>query len=233
MLHYLHMTHGHVDVSNSLAVADFLDQNVEFLFEKERAPFLKVLKDLEKGEVLAAERLEKVMMGLGVATWPMRRALSAYLADDGVEDEWSAMLDAVRPTTALLLKRLRKNTKAKTLDDALASSDAAYAIHEREEEEIVHLRPEVRLMIWKAQGASLAPRVAAEKKTLAELQKRFRAWRTLAKSSAKNETALLEKVERYEDRVFIGGEMIPLESLDEELTLDRADIEIPPTDESL
>lgn len=233
MLHLSPMMHGHVDVTDSLAVADFLDRNIEFLPEKSRIPFLRVLKTLEEGASMPRPQLAEMMKDLGAAVWPMRRALEAYLAGEGVEDEWNAMLELVRPTTALLLKRLRKNMGTKTLDETLASSDAAYAIHEREEEEITHLRPEVRLRIWKVQGASLASRVAAEKKTLAELQKRFHLWRSMSKSSAKMEASFMEKVERYEERVLIGGEMISLESLDGELMLDRADLEIPPTDEAL
>ncbi len=227
------MVHGHVDIDDPLALADFLDRNIEFLSEKARIPFVKDLETLERGEVFSRAQSAEVIKDLGVASWPMRRALASYLESDGVEDEWRRMLALVRPTTALLLKRLRKNTNAKTLDEALASSDAAYAIHEREEEEIAHLRPEVHIQIWKEQCAALAPRVAAERKTLTELQKRFQQWRSMARTSIKNEGVLMEKVERYEERVFIGGEMIPLESLDEELRLDRADIEIPPTDEAL
>ena len=45
--------------------------------------------------------------------------------------------------------------------------------------------------------------------------------------------SLLRKIESFEDRIYFGGEAIPLEVLDMELKFDIEDVVLPPSDTTL
>ena len=217
-----------------LALAGFIDEHLAFLPTKQQKLYAALLHQLEDGRGTASVDDVARVHELARLTWTARRALDLFLeSDDGVETFWEATLAAVRPGTALLLKRLRKSTGARTLDEALASSDAAYAIHEREEEELRHVRPEIRLQLWERFGKSLTDTVANATRELREMEERFQKMRELAGNFPKQEDDMIDKVTRLEDRVYIGGEMMALETIDAEMQFDREQLEIPPTDDAL
>lgn len=66
------------------------------------------------------------------------------------------------------------------------------------------------------------------------MQKRLAALRSQAeRSEPAQQDLLLAKLAAFEDRVYFGGESIPLEILDAELAYDIADREVPPNEEPM
>lgn len=226
------MNEGYLNLRDSIAVADFIESVADYLPEKDRKPYQALAADLEAGKKVSTTRMADVARNLGAATWAPRRAISSFLAKKGAEAEWEAVLSNVRPTTALLLKRLRKSSDAKTLDDALNSSDAPMAIHDEEEIELESVRPEIRLKLWQEHQKKLTKSLAECQSELEEIKKRFKRMRDVASKIAAP-GQLLSKLEGFEDRVYFGGEVIPLDVLDAELNFEVENMEIPATDDAL
>jgi chromosome segregation ATPase len=211
------MTQRFLNVRDPVQVADFIDSVVEYLPESEQAEYAKFVAKLHQEEEVTPEEMSEQAKGIALKTWPIRRALDKYLQGAGAEKEWEAVLDAVRPTTALLLKRLWKNSGLRTLDEALASSDAPLAIHDSEEMEIKLVRPEVRISIWEEEQETLKPLLKEAMGELEALQKRLKILREQAMRVAKQQEALLARLEGLEDRIYFAGESPSLEKLDAEM----------------
>ncbi len=216
-----------------IAIADFMESVLEFVPEADREPYQALIDEVRSGQAPAVERLAEAAKNLAAVTWPARRGLQRFLSEMGAEIEWEAVLEAVRPTTATLLKRLRKHVGVKTLDETLADPQASYAIHEREEIEISMVRQEVQGHLWEEHQEALAPLVDEAKSELGALRKRLKLLREQAPAMRGQEELARAKVDAFEDRVYFGGEAIPLEVLDAELAFDREDREIPATDDAL
>jgi hypothetical protein len=222
-----------IDKRNALELADFIEEVIEYLPESDRAPYEALANELaEQKNVTLELALEKVT-NLAVATWPSRRATRRFCEGAGAGVEWDEIMAAVRPTTRVMLERLKKNTGLDTLDQVLASSDAPLAIHQDEETEIALLRPEVRAMIWLAHQAKLEPQVKAAQAELESMKKRIKLLRDTAARSSSTQSVVLEKLERYEDKIYFEGEAVPLDVLDAELKYASEDVELPPTDDVL
>lgn len=227
------MSEAHLDLHDALAVTDFIDANVEYLPEKDRAPYQKLAEDLHAGKKVKQDIMAEMAKNLGAATWPSRFALKQFLESAGAEMEWDAIVKAVRPTTALLLKRLRKNAGTKTLDETLNSSDAPMAIHESEETEIALVREEARIELFQEHRKNLAPMVKEAQVELEAMKKRLKQLRDVAGKLPKEQTLILSKLDHYEDRIYFDGELVPLELLDKEVGYFKEDEAIPPTDDAL
>jgi predicted HTH domain antitoxin len=227
------MSDAHLDLHNVLAVTDFIDSVVEYLPEKDRAPYQKLAEDLHGGKKVKAEIMAEMAKNLGAATWPARFAMKEFLASTGIEMEWDAVMKAVRPTTALLLKRLRKNVGMKTLDETLDSSDAPMAIHESEETEIDLVREEVHIELFQEHRKNLAPMVKEAQVELEAMKKWLKQLRDVAGKIPKEQSLILSKLEHYEDRIYFDGEKVPLDILDKEVGYFKEDEAIPPTDDAL
>jgi len=77
--------------------------------------------------------------------------------------------------------------------------------------------------------------VEAARRELADMKKRFDMMREQAArmTNVVQQDLLLAKLAAFEDRVYFGGESIPLEILDAELAYDIADREVPPSEEPM
>ncbi len=56
---------------------------------------------------------------------------------------WQELLERVRPTTALLLRRLRKQVGAVSWEEMMRHEQACFAFHEAEEQELALVRQEI------------------------------------------------------------------------------------------
>jgi hypothetical protein len=227
------MIDRHLDLQNRLAVLDFIDENVGYLPATARKPYAQIVEDVEDGKKITDERLADVGKNLAVATWAARTALRTHLDGAGAKEEWVALIDAVRPTTKLLLTRLHKNAPEENVDTVLKSADASIAFHAEEETEIDLLRSEIRVGLWEKLQKPLAKSVAAKEAEFEAMRQRLKRLREYANVPSRIQDQLRAKVDTLEDRVYFGGESIPIESLDAELRFDAADIEIPPLDDAL
>ena len=216
----------YLNLHDTTAVADFMESVVDFLPEKDRKPYQQLIDSVHAGSHVSRERLAEAAKNIGAVTWPARRALEHFIATVGAELEWEALLERARPATALLLKRLRRSAGTSTLDETLKTTDAQYAIGPDQEVEISMLRDEVRYHIWESHSDALEPMIEETAIELEAIKKRLKRLREqAAKSDAATRDRLLDTLERFEDQLYFGGEVIALESLDAEIKYDAEDSE--------
>lgn len=228
------MSERHLNLRDATAVADFMETVIEFLPEADRATYAKTIQDVRDGRPPPGERLAEMAKNIGAITWPARQAFGHFLQHVGSELEWEAVFAAVRPTTALLLQKIRESVDAKNLDQVLASDDASYAIHPEQEIEINMVREEVRLTLWTEHRDNLTPMIQEERIELEAIKKRLKSLKDQAMHMKGSEQdLLLRKIESFEDRIYFGGEIIPLEVLETELKFDVEDVALPPSNETL
>ncbi len=219
---------SHLDIAELEPMADFIESVMEYLPEKDRASYNKAVAEARAGTI-TRERLLEMAKNVGSVTWPMRRTLDHFLSTVGAELEWEKVLEHVRPTTALLLKKLRESAGAIPLGDMLKNADASYLISPEQQVEIDMVREEARLDLWNEHKEHLATMLADASTELEAMKKRLKLMReqTLATQGAE-QSNLLERLATYDDRIYFGGEAIPLELLDAELTFDAEEHGIDP-----
>lgn len=222
------MAEGYLDLRDSRAIADFMVSVMDFLPSGDRKTYQKVVDQIREGKELPEERLIEMAKNIGAVSWPRRFAIKRFLEDMGSELEWEAVLEAVRPATRMLLSELRKTTDAKTLDEALASSDASIIIHPEQEVEIDMVREQVRLSLWEEHEAHMEELIREGLTELEAIRKRLRELRKQAEAmSGSQQDLLLHKLDSFEDRLYFGGEILPLSMLEEELRYDAAEASDP------
>jgi N-acetyl-anhydromuramyl-L-alanine amidase AmpD len=131
------------------------------------------------------------------------------------------LLEAVRPETGFLLKRLRERLGSHVLSELLAHEDAAHALHGETRLEVELLRAEILIELWQKQATELQTYVAQAKKDLEarhqRLQKLERYGSDVARGSRAND--LQKQIQDFEHRMYFMGEVIPLEELDRALQI--------------
>src|SRR3989338_6944367 len=125
------MPERHLNLRDKTAVAEFIASQLEFLPENDRKPYEKILEDLEAHRTIQEDELIAVAKNIAAVSWPARRALDRFLKSVGAEFEWEALLNNLRPKTTQILKRLKKNDGVKTIDEALASTEATTLLADR------------------------------------------------------------------------------------------------------
>ena len=228
------MSHRRLHLQDRVAVADFIASAMEYLPENDRRPYEKLLRDLEGSDPLPFGRLIEMVKNLGAASWPARRALHTYVTTTGIDAEWEGLLEAVRPTTATILKRLRKASGGISVDETLASSDATTVINEKIGIELELIRPRVQIEVWRRKQKEIKPFVQESVSELEAMRKRLKQLRDQAgKTEGGTQEALLAKLELFEDRIYFSGETIPLETLDEEIQMEAGELEVPANEEPM
>ena len=125
----------------------------------------------------------------------------------------------MRPATLFLISRVRRNTSALTIEEALRTGEADYAFDEDQRVEIQLLQLEIRIDLWLEAQADVAPFIDEARGELSALQKRLNVFKAqqerLSEQGRKQELAA--RIEELEERLFILGEAIPVDLLDQEL----------------
>jgi hypothetical protein len=214
----------YLDLGDKRAVADFMESVIEFLPAGDRRVYQKSIDKIHESGDVPEDRLMEMAKNIGAVSWPARYALNRFLEDVGSELEWEKVLEALRPATRALLKELKKLTSAKTIDDALASADASIIIHPEQEIEIQMVREEVRMELWEEHNDNLEPLIQEGLTELEAIRKRLKQMRKQAeKMNGSPQDLILKKLDMFEDRLYFGGEMIPLDVLETELQYDAGD----------
>ncbi len=212
------------------ALANFIAATVDFLPEHQRTPYLNLQKRIDQGEQIPETQLIDTAKTLAIQTWPARRALNQFLSNDGAQKEWDMLLEAVRPGTAAVLRRIRKSAGTSTIDETLTSSDATTLITEDMEREISSTRERVQRILWDELQTKLKTRIDQARLELEAMQKRLHALREQAARSLQEQDTLFSKLEQLQERIYFRGESVPLETLDAELQYDIEANEIPAID---
>ena len=228
------MSKRYLNLRDATAIVDTMEAIIEFLPEKDRSSYEKTIIAVREGNPPPSERLAEIAKNIGAITWPARQAFGHFLQGIGSELEWEAVCAAVRPTTRLLLQKIRESVDAQNLDQVLASDDAGYLIHPEQDMEVRMAREEVRLTLWEEHGDQLKPMIQEAYIELEAIKKRLKSLRDQAMSmKSAQQDSLLRKIESFEDRIYFGGEAIPLEVLEMELKFDIEDAVLPPSDTTL
>lgn len=223
------MSDLYLDLRDKPRVVDFLVEAAPYAKDKDRADADKAVKSYQDGEHVATDKLAETARKLSIATWPARYAVRHFFGHEGAEQEWEGVLAAVRPSTAHLMKRVRKATKAATLDEVLRHEDAASALRDEEAREIDLARMHIREDCWKMNNASLAKIVKDGERERDGYVKRLRQMREIAEGlPLVLQDEVFSKMKHYEDRVMFAGEVVPFEILDEEIKYYTEQKEISP-----
>jgi len=224
----------HLNLRQPSEVAAFFDSVMDFLPERDRAPYLALLAELQAGRHVDMTRLVEAAKNLGAATWPARRALKHFLDTVGASLEWDELIGLTEPSLTRDINKLQRAMPNKSLDQALASADAGLLINLKEDAELDIIRDQVRRKIWKEHQDKLEPMVQEAWPELEALRKRLKTLREEAMAAPPIiQDALLSKLDHFEDKIYFGGEHVPLEILDQEITYDVGDREIVPNEEPM
>lgn len=226
------MTDLYLDLRDMPRVVDFLVLAAPYADAKNRKIAEERIRDYQEGKRAKTEALADAARKLAYAAWPARYAVRHFLTHEGSEEEWNLVVAAVRPSTALLMKRFRAGVGAKTLDEVLRHGDVGTALRENDEMlEIAEIRSHVREAFWKEKGSTLAVLVKDAERELAGYRKRLEKLRELAAAFPPAlQDEVISKINHYEDCILFEVDLVPLEILDEEIEYYTEQKEISPLD---
>ncbi|MEI7512504.1 MAG: hypothetical protein WCK01_03530 [Candidatus Uhrbacteria bacterium] len=219
------MSEYFLDLRDTTAVCDFIESVLGFVPDKDRRPYETVVEEVrgEKGSV-TVERLAEMAKNIAAVTWARRRALTRFIETVGSELEWEGVIKNVRPTTATLLKKLRKDGHAPDLASTLAHQDASTLLKDDQEIEIGMIRDEVRANLYDDHAESLVPIIEEAQSELKAMKKRLKRVRQQADSTTgTQQISYFDKLAALEDRIYFAGEVVPLEVLDAEIQFDASE----------
>jgi hypothetical protein len=212
-----------LNTQDRLELLDFLDSIADYLPLEERERAFASLREKVDGDAIPAAELAEQVLQQAILTWSARRAVQRYVDAEGADIEWQMLLEAVRPSTAFLLKRLRERIGARTLRQVLTSPNISTAIQGEERTEIELVRPEVWIELWLTQSEALLWHAEEAKKELEAMHQRLLKLERFSAQSDK-QADMTKKIREFQDRIYFGGESIPLDKLDEELQLTIGDV---------
>lgn len=209
----------YLPLEDTTAVCDFIESVLPYLPEKDRKQYeITVTAARNHDESVTKEKLAEMAKNVAEITWPQRRALGRFIETVGSELEWEAVVKNVRPTTATILRKLRKDAHATDLASTLAHSDAAIVLKDDQEIEISMVRDEARVDLYEDHQEALEPLVAEAAVELEATKKRLKRIRDRAlEANDEQQKNMFEKLGTLEDAIYFGGEAIPLEVLDSEV----------------
>lgn len=212
------MSERYLDLRDKARVIDFLLEHLEYASPKEQSTAQAWITDYQEGAKTPTDKLAEAARKFAIAIWPARFAVQRYFMTEGIEEEWKKITSSVRPSTAHLLKRFRQGTGMKSLDETLQHAESDTALHEGERIEIAEVRSHLRQETWKNKKKMLVELVKEGEELLKETRERFAALRELALVLPRSmQDEVFSKIERFEDRMYFEGEVIPLEILDQEV----------------
>lgn len=223
MLSYDRICMPFVNLQDREELLDFLDSVVDYLPVDERERALVLLEKQALAEPVSEKELADEISRHAVLTWPARRAIQQHVESEGAEREWQRILELARPTTAFLLKRVREQTGSRSLSQTLVAPGVESALHGEERTEIELLRPEIWAELWNASANDLQLRVEEANRELEQMHQRLQKLERFSDQS-QNKQELQKKIKAFQDRIYFGGEVVPLQELDEELQLTIGDV---------
>ncbi len=210
----------YLSVRDPEVIADFVESVIEYLPREERGEYEALEQMVLEEQPMDPVGLQKQILSLGVHTWVPRRAVDLYTKTiPGAAREWRKLEESLRPATLFLISRVRRNTSAMTLEEALRTGEAEYALDEEERVEIQLLQLEIRIELWLEEQDALKPFVREAQGELEAIQKRLHVFRgqveRLLESRERDEQ--LAKLEDIEERLFLLAEVISIDLLDQDL----------------
>lgn len=206
---------------------DFLDQYLPLVPEGEASAFHVLIHEASQGKSVPLNRLRTSARALATWVFAPRVALKAFTKTNvGIKAEWDLLLEHARPATVFLLARLQAQHPDVSVGEALSSTDAAYLIHDEQEMELKALCPEILILLWQAHKKTLQKEVDKGQNILKDLERRLRILRLQASQmDEENREQGFARIDRFEDRIYFGAEVLPLEMLDQEIAANEEQLQ--------
>lgn len=210
-----------MNLHDKMAICDFIESVLPYAPEKDRKPYETAISAARDGdESMTREKLAEMAKNIGAVTWPARHALRRFIETVGSELEWEAVVKHVRPSTATVLRKLRRDANATSLDGALSDNDASIVLSSDQDIEISMVGDEVRVDLFEDHKEALEPLITEASVELEAMKKRLKQLRDRAmEMHGTQQGALLDKLNDFESRIYFDGEAFPLETLDAEVQL--------------
>ncbi len=209
----------YVDLEDMTAVCDFIESVLPYVPEKDRKAYETAVTAARDGdEEYTKEKMAEMAKNIAMITWPHRRALARFIETVGSELEWEAVVKNVRPSTATVLRKLRKDANAPDLTSTLDHQDASTILKDDQEIEVSMVRDEARVDLYEDHQEALEPLVAEAEIELEATKKRLKKIRERElEAGGSQQERLSDKLSELEDTIYFGGYVIPLEVLDAEV----------------
>lgn len=221
-----------LDLRNKIRVIDFLAEHLEYASPAMRKEAEQWIHAYEEAEKIPTDKLANAARNFAWAIWPARYAVNRFFSTDGSEEEWVRVLDAVRPSTAHILKRFRRDAGAKTLDETLNHIEADVAFTDGDRREIAEIREHLRQDAWKEKPTTFAVLVKDGERLVQSFRNRLSALREIMVEMPRSlQDDVAAKIERYEDRILFAGEAVSLETMDQEIQYYTEQKEISPLED--
>ncbi len=212
------------NLHDTTSVCDFIESVLPYIPEKDRKPYETAVEEARAGGNITPERLVEFAHNIAAVSWPSRRALQRFLETVGSELEWEGVIKNVRPSTASLLKKLRKDAGTSDLTSTLKHPDASYLVKDDAEIEIGMVRDEVRADLYEEQQEHLGGFIEESVSELEAMKKRLKRLKQQAiDASGAQQDSYFSKYNDLEARIYYAGEAIPLEILDAEVQFDAGE----------
>jgi len=223
------MSDLYLNLRDKVRVIDFLAEHLAYAtpaVQKEAERWIHAYEDEEK---VHTDKLADAARSFAWAIWPARYAVQRHFSTNGSEEEWVRILDTVRPSTAHILKRFRRDTGAKNLDETLHHIESDVAFTDGDRREIAELREHLRQDAWKTEKEAFEILHKEGERLVQSYRNRLSALRELMVELPRSlQDEVVSKIERYEDRILFEGEAMPLETFDEEIKYYTEQKEISP-----
>ncbi len=223
------MSDLYLDLKDRVRIMDFFEDYLDYAPAKDRSLAEADLKQYRAGEEQKPEKLIEDVRKFAQDVWPARYAMRRFFDEEGAEEEWRRVTAAVRPSTAHIMRRFRDGIGAHNLQACLDHEESVTAFTEAELMEIEEVHKQVRHDYWREKGGTLDILVKSGQLELKGYLERLKKLRDLAAELPEEYGhEIYSKLERYEDRIFFEGEVVPLQILDEEIQYYTDEMEIPP-----
>lgn len=216
------------ETKHSNELVDFMSEWEGIASAESRAKVEKLITAYDDGKCPEKAELAQAARELAKEIWPVRYALNRFFAEEGALIEWDRVEQAVRRSTAHLMEQFKENTACTSLGCVTSNEDFEAAFREEERHEIESVRHHLREDYWKTHPKTLAPLVDEAKEVVAayeakfdELKKISEGWPSLLAEE------VLSKIASFEDRIYLQGEHISLEVIDQEVAYYREQRELP------
>lgn len=202
------------------AIADFIESVIEYLPVADRAVYESLERSMIENLPVEPQEVQAQLLRLGMETWVPRRAVDLYTKTiEGAAREWQKLEESLRPATLFLISRVRRNTSAMTLEEALRTGEAEYALDDDQRVEIQLLQLEIRIELWLEDQERLTPFIREAEEEFEAIRERLRAAQAGVErlEDRQRRTEAEARLEDVTERLFFLAEAIPVDLLDQEL----------------
>ncbi|MFA6161374.1 MAG: hypothetical protein WC766_04340 [Patescibacteria group bacterium] len=217
-----------LNIKDRNQLVDFLAEWSGFASTETQQKSDELVRAYDEGEKTDKTELVEFVTELAKEVWSVRFALTRFFKEEGALIEWDRVLQAVSKSTAHLMERFRKDSGCGGVDCVLDHEDVDMTLHDDERHEIEKVRHHLMQDYWTSHPKTLEPLLEEGRelqkgyeKRLSDLQALTDGWPALLAEEVN------AKVKSYQDEIYFKGNVVPLQTLDEELAYYTEQKELP------